>query len=235
MTNIDATGGLRYGGNVPGGTDRIKEDSFKIAKEVNTILTDDKKPKEKRMEEACSKLMDLWLEDPTDKKLNTIKAYLAEKLPEDTWNDFNSSYLQPSIKVMSKISGGSTVAEKCDYEVQASSAEKLQQLGVKFVPSEKDILMSFKPGTKVKLDGQDYADDTQRLVFKLDENTKGVKLVETEKGFEIQIINKSGPENILEITIPKTDRPVDDSPKGGYTPGTRYAVINKDEVKYQKR
>lgn len=233
MTNIDATGGSRYGARIPGKTNIKVDDSFKIAEEVNTILTDDKKPKEKRMEEACSKLMDLWLEDKTDKKLNTIAAYLAEKLPEDTWNEFKDSYIKPSIKVMSKITGGSIVAEKYDYEVQVNSAEKLQRLGIKFEPlDEQNIQMSFKPGVKVRFGNKEYTGDE---AFKIDSNTKAVKLVETEKGFEVQLINKDGSEDILEITIPKTSRSDDDSPKGGYTPGTRYAVINKNEVKYQKR
>lgn len=250
MSNIEGIGGSYHNVRVPGKTDMSAKESFEIAKSVADILTDDKKPKKARMEEACSKLIDLWLENSAYKSfgeskaarmLRTIKASLQEKLPEDVWNEFNDTYLEPSIRVMSEIRGGYVIADKFDFEAQVASADKLQDLGVNFFISKTNTVnVSFYPGVKVKYGNKEFAPNEHgQVVLKFDPNVKEVKIVEKEKGFEMRFINNDGSEDVLEITKPERQEP-DTEPKStpkpsGYTPGTRYAVVNKDEVKYQKR
>jgi len=216
---------------VPGKTTIKNEEVDKIKNDVLNILRNTDKPENKNMEDACSKLMDLWLEDPTDKALNSIMASLNNEIGgTELFDKFKSSYFEPSIKVMSCISGGSKVAEKYDYNVEVNSAANLKQIGLRFsVDQDGDIQLHFAPGLKGIVDGKEVDLNTQAI--SLDDKTKGVSVVETKTGFQIQIDNTDSASDILELSVPQQ---VSTDKLASYKKGTRYAVISKHEICYGK-
>ncbi|MDR2431738.1 MAG: hypothetical protein LBD99_05755, partial [Candidatus Margulisbacteria bacterium] len=171
------------------------------------------------LQDATSKLMDLWLEDPTGQKLKAVLTVLQDELPADAFNQFKDSYLQPAIDVMSKIDGGSKVAEKYDYFVSVKSPENLAKLGMKFNISSGELTLVFADG--IKMDNESL--DGKTLVF--DKNTQGIEIFELAEGsFMLCVNNKDGKKEGYYLTSPVYN--------SSYTPGSRYAVVSKNEINY---
>ena len=208
---------------IQGGTVAKDEGTISIA---NSIKADILKGTSQGLQDAASKIMDLWLEN-ADNKINAVLTVLQDELPAETFRQFNDQYVQPSINVMSKISGGSKVAEQFDYSVSVKSAQNLSNLGVKFSESRGTLGVSFAAGVQIEFDGETFGSEGVRLAF--DNNTKGIAIVETDSGFELRIENLDGSIDIATLTTPSPKAPIESS---GYTPGTRYAVVSKDEINY---
>ncbi len=252
MTNGDMKVGsnkpITSGIQIKGKTNRLDEDTEAIKNEVSASLNNTSKPENERMEEACSTLMDLWLEDNTDAKLNQIMSSLYGEMPgSEILDKFTNKYLKPSVEIMSCISGGSKVADKYDYTVEVNSAANLKNLGLKFSLEGGNIYINFAPGvTATTPYGHTIDLGTAKLSLPNDldgVNTTGVKLAETEEGFQmtidtINILDNTTHQRIYNLsTVPNfissagVNSPQVDKP---YTKGTRYAVISKDDIFYEE-
>lgn len=210
---------------VPGGTRLAEEKSTGLAERVIALV------KGGKMEEACSLLIDLWLEDSTDKKLNLVLGLLEEGAGEDLARKLRTQYLDPSIAVMTQIRRSSVVAERYDYEVAVRSSERLALFGLSFSPGEgKTIRVDFRPSVTATVNGRPLA-GTDGL--SLDDRTAKVRIVETDAGFELHAINRDGSRDVATFQVPKEvpgQPPARSRPPSSYTPGTRYAVICREDL-----
>ncbi|MDR1453819.1 MAG: hypothetical protein LBJ25_07600 [Candidatus Margulisbacteria bacterium] len=218
---------------IQGGTVAKDERTTNIAQSVKSDIL---KETSKGLQDATSKLMDLWLEDTTDQKLNAVLTILQDELPSDVFSQFNDSYLQPSVNVMSKISAGSKVAEQFDYSVSVKSAENLKKAGIHFHNSKHggvlDVTFASNAMIKDKSDGESV--EGSRWTYIFDGSEEGVEISEQEDGsFELKITypkvaNKQP--DVYTITVP--DSTSINPSSSSYTPGTRYAVVSKNEINY---
>jgi hypothetical protein len=217
---------------IQGGTVAKDEKATNIAESVKSDIL---KGTRHGLQDAASKLMDLWLEDTTDQKLNAVLTILQDELPSDAFNQFKDSYLQPSINVMSKISGGSKVSERFDYSVSVKSAQNLKKAGIDFHNSKHEGVLdvTFAPNTVIKEpDGMSV--EGRRWTYIFDGSEKGVEISEQDDGsFELKITypeDANKKPDVCIITVP--DSTSINPGSSGYTPGTRYAVVSKNEINY---
>ncbi|MDR2338235.1 MAG: hypothetical protein LBE20_06305 [Deltaproteobacteria bacterium] len=208
----------------------------KITDFVLSLKADILKGTNQSLQNATSKFMDLWLEDQTDKRFNLARNILAEELSEseNVLKKFNRDYLEPSIKIMGQIIGGSKVAEQFDYSVSASSVEALKSAGFKFSINERgQLLAEIAPNVKItSADGREILGS--KFSYKFDGTEKGVEITEKPDGsfeFKVSYQDKRTPADVYsvevdnKVSMPQTD-PL-------YTPGSKYAVVNKDEINYK--
>jgi hypothetical protein len=207
----------------------------KITDFVLSLKADILKGTNQSLQNATSRFMDLWLEDKTDKKFNLAREVLAAELSEKDLEKFNRNYLEPSVKIMEQINGGSKVAEQFDYSVSASSLEALKSAGFKFSKNERGELQAeIAPNAKITslADGREISGS--KFIYKFDGSEKGVEITEKPNGsfeFKVSYQDKRTPADVYSIKVGnQVFLPVEDNV---YTPGSKYAVVNKDEINYK--
>jgi len=226
---------------IDGRTNRLEQPATKLA---DTVAENISKGTKESWDKATSILMDLWLEDKNDKRFNEVLKLASEQIyAKSQFGQFKMERLDPSIEVMSQIKRGSLVAEKFDYNVAVKSPENLKNIGLEFSTdmstgkNRGNIIVVFAPDTTVSLNGKPI--DFNKEILRLDNLTKGVTLIETQNGFEMQITNIDGSVDRISITPakPGTSLPHPSSDwrdrEKPYTPGTRYATACKDEINYK--
>jgi hypothetical protein len=220
---------------VPGRTTLGTDPVNKITDEILATLRNQSKPEEKRLEAACTKIMDLYLEGKRD-KYNAVLAKVSNALDGSTWDKLYDNYLSPSNKMLDCIGGAGLVAEKFDLSVAAQSVSNLNRLGMRVSENDDGTLsLSFGSNVRGDLGGREIDFGGQKL--RLDDNTKGVELRENNGGFDLVIHNIVGEPDRLGLKLPQTgltERPEFIPGKPNYTPGTRYAVVSRDDIDYQK-
>jgi len=229
---VEAVGGNQPNYNViqvKGCTVARDEGTISIAQSVKADIL---KGTSQGLQDATSKLMDLWLES-ADNKINAVLTILKDELPSETFRQFNDSYLQPSVNVMSKISGGSKVAEQFDYSVSVKSTENLKNAGIRFFSGRGTLEVNFASNVRIMDASDGHISTGDRWAYIFDGSEKGVEIKEQPDGtFALKITYpESQMVDLYIITVPNQEPA---PANGGYTPGTRYAVVTKDEIDYTK-